>query len=161
LIEGEFANRGDKTMLYSSFVSLQHFKGFSIIRMPNINESAFFLCNMLIKLKKEKKPGYYQKPIEPITEEETDKKYTLFVKKQKKANITKNNINEIMLIQIPGISDTIACHIMKEFKTIQELAGVIQTDMDRIKTFTYVEKEKTRKLNKTIIENLLHYFSTE
>jgi ERCC4-type nuclease len=69
-------------------------------------------------------------------------------------NITKNNIHEIMLMQIPGISDTVACHIMKEFKTIQELATVVQTDMERIKAFTYVEKDKTKRLNKTVIEGL-------
>ena len=156
LIEGDFAHyKVDKTMIYSSMVSLQYFKGFSVIRMPNINESAFFLCNMLLKLRKEQKTGFYQKTSETLTEEETDKQYTSFVKKQKKANITKNNIHEIMLMQIPGISDTIARHIIKEFKTIQELTTAIQTDMERIKAFTYVEKDKTKKLNKTIIEGLL------
>jgi ERCC4-type nuclease len=155
LVEGEFAHyKVDKTMIYSSMVSLQYFKGFSVIRMPNINESAFFLCNMLLKLRKEQKQGFYQKTVENLTEEETDKQYASFVKKQKKANITKNNIHEIMLMQIPGISDTVARHIMKEFKTIQELTTVIQTDMERIKAFTYVEKDKTKRLNKTIIEGL-------
>jgi len=158
LIEGEI--KGDKTMVYSSFVSLQYFKGFSIIRMLNINESAYFLCNMLMKLKRENKPGFYQKLIETTTEEETDKQYTSFVKKQKKANITKNNIHEIMLMQIPGISNTIACHIIKEFKTIQNVALVVQTDIERIKSFSY-DNGKIKKLNKTIIDNLLYYFNTE
>lgn len=160
LIEGE--PKGDKNMVYSSFVSLQYFKGFSIIRMPNVNESAYFLCNMLIKLKKEKKMGFYQTTIKLITEEETDKQYTSFVKKQKKANITKNNINEIMLMQIPGISDTVACHIMKEFKTIKQLTIIVETDVEKIKSFVYLDKNgKTKKLNKTIVDNLLYYFNPE
>ena len=160
LIEGEI--KGEKNMVYSSFVSLQYFKGFSIIRMPNVNESAYFLCNMLIKLKKEKKMGFYQTTVKPITEEETDKQYTSFVKKQKKANITKNNINEIMLMQIPGISDTVACHIMKEFKTIKQLTIIIETDVEKIKSFVYLDKNgKTKKLNKTIVDNLLYYFNPE
>lgn len=157
LIEGDFARRSDKQMLCSAFVSLQHFKGFSMIRVPNVNESAYFLCNMLLKLQKEKKPGFYELTAPILTEEETDKKYTSFVKKQKKANITKNNINEIMLMQIPGISNIIAGHIMKEFGTIQNLATIVQTDIEKIKTFNYIEKEKTKKLAKNVIEGLITF----
>jgi len=160
LVEGE--PRGDKAMVYSSFVSLQYFKGFSMIRMANVNESAYFLCNMLMKLKKEKKPGFYQISQQNITQEETDKQYTSFVKKQKKANITKNNIHEIMLMQIPGISDTIACHIMSEFKTIKNLTITIEKDIEKLKTFTYPDKNgKPKKLIKPIIESLLYYFNLE
>jgi len=153
LIEGDFARRSDKQMLCSAFVSLQHFKGFSMIRVPNINESAYFLCNMLLKLQKEKKPGFYEVAPTNLTEEETDKQYTSFVKKQKKANITRNNINEIMLMQIPGISNIIAGHIMKEFETIHNLATIVQTDVERIKTFTYEKK----KLAKNVVEALITF----
>jgi ERCC4-type nuclease len=159
LIEGDITKRSDKTMLYSAMVSLQHFKGFSVIRVSNINESVYFLCNMLVKLKKENKPGFYQKTLENISEEETDKQYTSFVKKQKKANITKNNIHEIMLMQVPGISDTIARGILKEFGTIQNLIHVIQNDIDKIKLLCLLDKNgKSKKLSKTVIQNLTFYF---
>ena len=130
LIEGDFRSsrdkRVDKTMIYSSMVSLQYFKGFSLIRTENLKETAFFLCNMWLKIKKEGTPGHYSLSSQPMKEGiHLEKQYAGVIKTQKKANITKNNINEIMLMQIPGVSSTIATHILQKYNTIYELTSEI------------------------------------
>ena len=51
----------------------------------------------------------------------TDKDYVGVVKKIKKDNITPDNIGEIMLCQIPGISASSAIAIMQKFKTLTNL----------------------------------------
>jgi hypothetical protein len=49
--------------------------------------------------------------------ENTDKNYVNVIKKVKKENITPENIDEIMLCQIPGISSVTALAIIKKFNT--------------------------------------------
>ena len=52
--------------------------------------------------------------------------YEDVIKIQKKANINANNINLIMLMQIPGISQASANCILKEFKTIKNLINSLE-----------------------------------
>ena len=44
--------------------------------------------------------------------------YSSVIKKHKSKNITKENIGEIMLCQVPGISSTIAKKIMEKYGSI-------------------------------------------
>ena len=66
IIEGDFERynavkgRMDKKTLYSALVTLNYFKGFSVIRTKNINETCELIINHADKLQKEpKKLGYY------------------------------------------------------------------------------------------------------
>jgi hypothetical protein len=56
-----------------------------------------------------------------ITTSIVEKEYCSVIKKVKKENITPDNIGEIMLCQIPGISSTTAIAILKEFQTLPKL----------------------------------------
>jgi len=47
--------------------------------------------------------------------------YTNAIKASKKSNITKDNIGEIMLAQIPGLSMNVAQSLMEKYKTIKNL----------------------------------------
>ena len=50
--------------LYSAILSLNYYKGFSVIRTFSLEETAIFVCNTVNKLKKgevEKKKPYYGK----------------------------------------------------------------------------------------------------
>ena len=87
---------------------------------------------------------------EKETPEQTDKDYISVVKKVKKENITPDNIAEIMLCQIPGISSVTAVAIMDRFKTIPNLIQEIQQNDNCLKDIIYQNtKGQTRKINKT------------
>lgn len=172
-----FKERTDKTTLYSAMVSLNYYKGFSVLRSMNIEESALMICNMAYKLNKcPEKAGFYSNtplasnntatttttttdttPTEIIDNDEPQS-YCNVIKKVKKENITPENIGEIMLCQIPGISSTSAVAIMKEFKTMQNLISTIQTNESCLKNVSYINtKGQTRHINKTVIGNIIKY----
>lgn len=86
------------------------------------------------------------------------KNYCSVVKKVKKENVTSENIGEIMLCQIPGISSSTAIAILGEFKTIPNLIKSIQEDetcLDRICTID--SNNKARKISKTAINSIIKY----
>jgi len=183
LIEGDVnkANRFkdnniEKLTLYSAMFSLNYFKGFSVMRTLSMEETAVFICNTANKLSKSDKNAYYEyKPLpnkensenkeqnEEKTEEkekveQTDKDYISVVKKVKKENITPDNIAEIMLCQIPGISSVTAVAIMDRFKTIPNLIQEIQQNDNCLKDISYQNtKGQTRKINKTSLANIVKF----
>ena len=80
------------------------------------------------------------------------------VKKVKKENITPENIAEIMLCQIPGISSVTALAIMDKFKTLPNLIQEVQQNEDCLKDISYTNtKGQTRKINKTSVLNIVKY----
>lgn len=184
LIEGDINkmnrfrdNRMEKLTLYSAIFSLNYTKGFSVIRTFSLEESAIFICNSLMKLKKnilEKKKGYFSNPIqnpnptsETTDQEEnnpdpdpscTDKNYINVVKKIKKENITPDNIAEIMLSNIPGISSVTALAIMKHYHSLDDLLLNLKENNDCLNNITYeTEKGQVRKINKNCKENIVKY----
>ena len=167
-------NRVDKLTLYSAIFSLNFTKGFSVIRTFSLEETAIFLCNSAAKLRKillENKKPYYPNNsckntnvidvidvIEEKSQEDASKDYINVVKKNKKENITPDNIAEIMLTQIPGISTVTALAIMKEFPSFSELLLALKENNECLKNISYqTEKGQTRKINKTCLENLQKY----
>jgi len=174
-------NKMEKLTLYSSIFSLNYYKGFSVIRSFSIDETAIFICNTANKLRKgetENKLPYYQntsisnsnvKSSDNSEEKEkekekdlenscSDKDYISVVKKIKKDNITPNNIGEIMLCQIPGISSITSVAIMDKFKTLPNLISQIQENENCLKDISYTNsKNQVRKVNKTCLVNLVKY----
>lgn len=179
-------NKMEKLTLYSSIFSLNYYKGFSVIRTFSIDETAIFICNTANKLRKgetENKQPYYQNTFNGIlntnvksteildekneTEQEqekeqenscTDKDYVNVIKKNKKDNITPDNIGEIMLCQIPGISSITAIAIMDKFKTLPNLISQIQENENCLKDISYTNsKNQVRKVNKTSLLNLVKF----
>jgi ERCC4-type nuclease len=170
-------NKMEKLTLYSSIFSLNYYKGFSVIRSFSIDESAIFICNTANKLRKgesENKLPYYQNNqnntsiLKPVSSEEneqnneeltcTDKDYVSVVKKIKKDNITPDNIGEIMLCQIPGISSVTSVAIMNKFKTLPNLISQIQENENCLKDISYTNsKNQVRKVNKTCLVNLVKF----
>jgi ERCC4-type nuclease len=164
-------NKMEKLTLYSSIFSLNYYKGFSVIRSFSIDESAIFICNTANKLRKgetENKQPYYQnnsnilKPIsleENVLEQESSEKdYVSVVKKIKKDNITPDNIGEIMLCQIPGISSVTSLAIMSKFGTFSNLMSQIQENENCLKDISYTNsKNQVRKVNKTCLVNIIEF----
>jgi len=87
-----------------------------------------------------------------------EKDYCSVVKKVKKDNITPNNIGEIILCQIPGISSITACAIMLHFKTLPNLIfEIAKDDMCLAEVNCTNSKNQVRKLNKTVIANIIKF----
>jgi ERCC4-type nuclease len=87
--------------------------------------------------------------------------YCTVVKKVKKDNITPENIGEIILCQIPGISAVSASAIMKKFSTFPNFMKEIKENPDCLNDImcdTKGDTNKSRKLGKNCIENLKRYF---
>jgi ERCC4-type nuclease len=170
----------EKTTLYSAMFSLNYYKGFSIFRSFSLGESATIICNMAYKIKKSDKEPFYKnvkdiKDIKDIVKtvdaedledledlEEIDepsvKNYVNVVKKVKKENVTPENIGEIMLSQIPGVSSTIAITVMEKFKTLQNLIKELESNEDCLKDISSVNsKGQSRKINKTSVTNIVKF----
>jgi ERCC4-type nuclease len=167
LVEGDltklsiFKSKIDKQTLYSSMFSINYYKGFSLMRSNTLEESATILCNMAFKLiKSEDKQPYYKQQQHPVTPQPGDEvdEYCSVVKRVKKENVTKENISNIMLCQIPGISDVTATAVFKKFNTLSDLIVAIRADptcLNDIKSI--MTNGKSRKISKTCIKNIIDF----
>ena len=154
----------NKETLLSSIVSLQYFKGFSVIRTMSVMETAEYISRCAIQLEKkiihEHKQAYYIESNNTNIDTNNNLSlpaYTSVIKKQKKANITPENIDIIFLSQIPMISDISARAILDKYKTILDLVACVKENTDCLDTITYETKGKTRKISKKVIENIKLY----
>jgi ERCC4-type nuclease len=132
------------------------------MRSNSLEESATIICNMVVKLlKSDNKMPYYSSQEEKQQQDDT-KEYCSVVKRVKKENITKANIGEIMLCQIPGCSDVSVRAVFQKFKTIAQLIIAIQEDvtcLDDIKTT--MANGKTRKISKAVIKSIIDFLKDE
>jgi ERCC4-type nuclease len=179
-------NTVERLTLYSAMFSLNYYKGFSVFRSFSLEESALIICNMAYKLEKEvsSKKAFYKNNVQPIIQinleektennvaqseqseqsehseevEQSEKDYVSVVKKVKKENITPDNIGEIMLCQIPGISSVTALAIMEQYKDIPNLIKELEANNDCLKDITSTNsKGLTRKINKTSLANIVKF----
>ena len=183
----QLRNSTEKKIVYSSITSLNVFKGFTVLRTNNVSETAEYILNMANKLSrnilKNVFPYYSQlqnfnnvnenimtniennnidgeQPIinnQMTTIEPTVANYCTVVKKVKKDNVTPENIGEIILCQIPGISAVTAISVMKRFSTFPNLMKELQTNTDCLDNITFDTNGKTRKISKTCVENIKKY----
>jgi ERCC4-type nuclease len=80
------------------------------------------------------------------------------VKKVKKENVTPDNIGEIMLSQIPGISSVTAIAIMKKYGTISNVIKEIEQNPNALSDVVCeVAGGKLRKINKSSVESIRKY----
>jgi ERCC4-type nuclease len=189
LIEGDihrfntFKERIDKQTLYSAMFSINYFKGFSLMRSNNLEETSMIVCNMVYKLVagfNSGKTAFYKtidksldnssndssdkdnnEDKEVAKKEATEKDYCSVIKKVKKDNITPDNIGEIMLCQIPGISSASALAILSQFKTLPNLIKTIQTDETCLNNICTTDTNgKTRKISKTAIATIIKFLKS-
>ena len=183
LIEGDIrqyngGTRINKNTLYSSMVSLNTYKGFSLQRSFDINETANIILQTVCKVIKNKfkTDFHYKNEIDESNEsnesnESTEsnesnesnkskliKKTTEYIdviKQTKKSNINKDNVNEIMLSQLPSVSINVSKTVMSKFKTMKNLITELDKDSQVLDNLKMVDsKGKERKISKTAIENI-------
>ena len=83
--------------------------------------------------------------------------YCTVVKKIKKENITPENIGEIILSQIPGISSVTAIAIMKNFNNISLLIDTMKQNPNCLENIQYETNGKMRKISKSCIQSIIKY----
>lgn len=176
LIEGMFSQlRGpaDKKMVISAIASLNYFKGFSAIRTSSLGETAEMVLGLADKIDRDLKKGKLganmnlAQCVEPALDPGPDtltnaivlpvQPYCTVVKKVKKENVTPENIGEIILSQIPGISSVTAIAIMKNFTSFPHFIEEIKKNPDCLANMTCDNSGKSRKISKTIIQNIQLY----
>lgn len=179
----------DANTLLSAMFSIQQYKGFSLMRTMNVQESARLICVMARKMmtnQQKKKTLYYSsKPREQMGEpmgketrgeeggeeketnqrqkEETkeEKEYCTVVKQVKKDNVTASNIGEIMLCQIPHISAISAKAIMQQHGSIADLILHLQADPTCLDhcSITDPVNNKKRKINQSAIQRVRQWLT--
>lgn len=155
IIEGMMStiySEKDKLLIYSSITSLNYYKGFSVFRTINVQETAELIIGMTVKIQKNELKN--MKPSWNKTDLLIDNQYSSVIKKVKKENITINNIDEIMPSQIPGVSNIISQIIIHKYGTIRQLMNSLELDNNCLKGLTYELKGKPRKVSSLAIKNI-------
>lgn len=170
LIEGDlryykpFKGMPDKKALLSAMVSMSYFKGFSIVRTINLEETAEWIAHFAGKLQKE---GPNAMPFYSIangiansnSNTNTVENYAEVISKRVKSeNITPANIGEIMLAQIPGVSTNAAAAIMQEYKTMADLLLALQSGPHSLNAISTTNKNgQKRKITKPSINAIYDF----
>jgi ERCC4-type nuclease len=163
----------DKKTVISCIASLNYFKGFSVHRTVSMAETALYILCMADKMAREFKKGTLPRssvvaattssdpattssdPSAPSAPSTTD--YCNVVKACKKANVTKENIGQMMLMQIPGISSTIANELMRPFSSFIEFVDHIRATPEYLNTVTI----NKRKIGSNIVNSIREYILKE
>jgi ERCC4-type nuclease len=185
----------EKKLVYSAITSLNHFKGFSVLRTSSVQETAEFLVCMADKIDRNIMKGIFPAYLnedhrrmlfpttptptpttttttdppdatieetcvaEPVNTENSNANYSQFVKKVKKENITEDNIGEIMLCQVPGISSIYAASILKHFDGLSKMIQEVKNKTASFENIQYEINGKKRRIPKTCGESITKYFS--
>jgi len=184
LIEGQVRDY-DKKLVFACMASLNYFKGFSITRTVSLVETAQYIEITADKIARELAKGTSISPnavsaVDPESNtqlgtapntslsgtapntslsgtalEATD--YCSVVKVAKKANITRDNIGQLMLMQIPGISSTISCEIMKPFTSFSAFIDHLRKEPEYLDNIMLETNGKKRKLGSNVIAAIRGY----
>ena len=184
-----FKERIDKQTIYSAMFSINYYKGFSLMRSTSMDETAFIVCNMAYKIGKDPNKAPYFSQCSAVSNPDLEsghsdpglletgliesatslpsthslsKDYCSVIKKVKKDNINEENIGEIMLCQIPGISSVTALTIMEKYKYLPNLVKCLQEDPECLNGISTTDANgKTRKISKTTIATIVKYLGNK
>jgi ERCC4-type nuclease len=157
IIEGIMStlrNPMEKRLVFSSIASLNYFKGFSVLRSSSVSETAELLLFAADKIARGTAEGL---SAGANASANTEQNYCTVVKKVKKENVTPQNIAEIMLCQIPGISSTNAIAIMKHFSSLSDLIDKLKLNPDCLDDIRIESNGKSRKIGKNCVEGIRNY----
>ena len=169
IVEGDFARYNErfskigKKALYSAMCSLNYYKGFSVVRTMSIMETHELIHHYAEKLAASPAPyGHYYSVNAPQPDQSAQTDDTeavsycsvLKVKQVKCENITPQNIGEIMLCNIPGISSKTAAAIVKKYPTLRLLMEALKGSGDCLAD---IQLETKRKLSKQCIQNIYNF----
>jgi ERCC4-type nuclease len=180
IIEGDFARYNErfskigKGALQSAMCSLNYYKGFSVVRTMSVMETYELVHSYANKLAASPAPyGHYHHVAPPPQDEEGGVVVpvgaqggvrgamlgtvgycsVLKVKQVKCENITPQNIAEIMLCNIPGVSSKTAAAVVKKYPTMRALMEALKSD----DCLADIRLETQRKLSKQCIHNIYNF----
>ena len=142
--------------IYSSIVTLQYFKGFSVYNSKDINQTGMYIYKFAEKILKSKNPkGFFNANSHKFDNlQYSDVKQNI----TKKSEITPSNIGEIMLMQIPSVSPNIAKTIMSKCNgCIVDLIAELQENKDFLDETFIASPDpnpKSRRISKKSIEQI-------
>lgn len=184
IVEGDLARYNErfskigKGSLQSAMCSLNYYKGFSVVRTMSVMETYEIIHCYANKLAASPAPyGHYHCHHDvggPAQSEEGGVDVpvgaqggvrgtvgsptycsVLKVKQVKCENITPQNIGEIMLCNIPGVSCKTAAAIMKKYTTLRALMDALKAS--GVECLDDVRLETQRKLSKQCIQNIYNF----
>ena len=181
VIEGDFARYNErfskigKKALLSAMCSLNYYKGFSVVRTMSILETYELIHHYADKLSVSPAPyGHYHVVADAVANANNANANAdadavanadadapsycsvMKVKQVKCENITPQNIGEIMLCNIPGVSSKTAAAIMKQFSTLRALMEALQA-CGSGDCLADIRLETNRKLSKQCIQNIYNF----
>ena len=140
---------------------LQYYKGFSVMKTRDVVETAEFILRSVDKLSREKhRENYYKNNAIDIKQNDDipKKTYTDVVSRVKKNNIRPDNVGEIILSQIPGISSATSKAVMGHFNSLHDLLENIKKNKHCLDNLEYVTKSGgKRKISQTVVKNIIKY----
>ena len=161
LIEGNLGTipYTEKRLVLASMTSIVFFKGFSTMRTGSVAETAEWVILAADKIERnfQKREVLAHRPhiaTEGGAAAPTSQEYSTVVKKVKKDNITQENIAQIILCQIPGISSTTAMAIMQKFRSLVHLLDSLKENPNCLDGIQYESNGKLRKISKACIESI-------
>ena len=164
IIEGDIERYKDKekslytkNTIYSCIYSLTYKKGFSVLLSQNINQTYMLINKIYTKLCNEHDNSNSNSNSNNNSNENS---YLNTMKISKKSNLTPENIGMLFLAQIPGVSKNIAEKIFKfcDIQSIGQLITLLNGDKSTLEKVRYLnDKDKEKKLTKTVIENINKY----
>ena len=176
IVEGDLARYNERfskisqKALYSAMCSLNYYKGFSVVRTMSVMETYELIHHYADKLSVSPAPygHYYAAAAAATTATAATATNTeeangielpsycsvLKVKQVKCENITPQNIGEIMLCNIPGVSNKTASAIMKQYITLRGLMEALKENGDCLDD---IRLETQRRLSKQCIQNIYNF----
>lgn len=165
IVEGDLSRYNErfskisKVALQSAMCSLNYYKGFSVVRTMSLSETHELIQSYANKLAASPAPyGHYHALHEQQHEQNNVDAYcsALRVKQVKCENITPENIGEIMLCSIPGVSNKTASVIMKKYTTMRGLIEALK-ECGSSECLSDIRLETQRKLSKQCIQTIYNF----
>lgn len=158
LIEGPIGGLpvSQRQKVYSAMTSISLGKGFSVMRTWSIQESAEWLVRLVDKLTRS--PELLPNAALVVSDATTVTQMTMTA--VKKNNITPDNIGEILLVQIPGISSVTAKAILASYEnSFTRVLRAVESKDPVLQTIQYQAADgKMRKISKGIVGKLQELF---
>ena len=169
IVEGDFSRYNErfskigKGALQSAMCSLNYYKGFSVVRTMSLSETHELIQSYANKLAASPAPyGHYHTVTNDngngTKDKDADADYcsALRVKQVKCENITPQNIGEIMLCSIPGVSNKTASAVMKKYTTLRALIEALK-EAGSGECLADIRLETQRKLSKQCIQTIYNF----
>jgi ERCC4-type nuclease len=164
IIEGSMAkDTARKQRVYSAMTTLHFFKGISVMRTGSVKETAEWLLYTADKIEREWNKAGAGAGAGAGAEAASSTDYltatggrTTTGATKKRSNITTENIGEMMLCTIPGISVMTAKALIHRFGTFTKMMEELMKNPTG-DLFENIKMEGGRRINRSVMDNLKHF----